>query len=107
MVPSSRQPGGGPQIADFEALQLDAGRLAPLRIAYETYGTLNEDGSNAILVCHALTGSAHAGSFFRADGSLDGPEGWWDPLIGPGRAIDTGRFFVVCSNFIGSCYGSS
>ncbi len=97
----------GQQTAEFEALELDAGRLAPLVLAYETYGTLNEDGSNAILVCHALTGSAHAGSFCHADGSLDGSEGWWDPLIGPGRSLDTDRYFVICSNIIGSCYGSS
>lgn len=97
----------GTQIASFEALDLDAGRLAPLELAYETYGRLNEDGGNAILVCHALTGSAHAGSSFAADGSLLGAEGWWDPLIGPGRPLDTDRYFVICSNLLGSCYGSS
>src|SRR5437763_772820 len=78
-----------------------------LEVAYETYGRLNEDGDNAILVCHALTGSAHAGSFYAADGGLDGPEGWWDPLIGPGRALDTERFYIICSNFLGSCYGTT
>lgn len=97
----------GLQSASFAALELDAGRLAPLTVAYETYGRLDEDGSNAILVCHALTGSAHAGTFYHDDGSIDGQPGWWEPLLGPGRAFDTNRWFVVCANFLGSCYGSS
>jgi homoserine O-acetyltransferase len=103
---SNAQP-RGLQTAQFDCLELDAGRLAPLTVAYETYGRLQEDGSNAILVCHALTGSAHAGTFYHDDGTPDGAEGWWDPLIGPGRALDTDRYFVVCSNIVGSCYGSS
>lgn len=103
---SDEQP-RGQQTVRFDCLALDAGRLAPLTIAYETYGRLNEDGDNAILVCHALTGSAHAGTFYREDGTQDGAEGWWDPLIGPGRALDTDRYFVICSNIVGSCYGSS
>jgi homoserine O-acetyltransferase len=97
----------GQQIARFEALQLDSGLLAQPVIAYECYGRINENGSNAILVCHALTGSAHAGTFFSEDGGPDGVAGWWDPLIGPGRALDTERYFVVCANILGSCYGSS
>ncbi|MHB8575744.1 MAG: homoserine O-acetyltransferase MetX [Dehalococcoidia bacterium] len=97
----------GSQTAHFDALELNSGRLAPIDIAYETYGRLSEDGGNAILVCHALTGSAHAGSFYAADGSLDGAEGWWDPLIGPGRPLDTDQHFVICSNFLGSCYGTT
>lgn len=76
--------------------------IAPLAVAYETYGTLNEDRSNVILVCHALTGSAHA-----AGTRENGTRGWWDGLIGPGKAIDTGRYFVVCSNVLGGRYGSS
>ena len=71
--------------------------LSPVTLAYETYGTLNADRSNAILVCHALSGSAHAG----------GPGGWWSDCIGPGKAFDTDRFFVICCNVLGSCYGSS
>lgn len=79
------------------------GRLERVAVAYETYGELNSAGTNAILVAHALTGSAHAA------GGTDREEvpGWWDPLIGPGKAIDTRRFFVVCSNVLGGCYGTT
>jgi homoserine O-acetyltransferase len=78
--------------------------LAPVSVAYETYGTLNPAGDNAVLVCHALTGSAHA-----AGQTGDDPQsaGWWDPMIGPGRPLDTNSFFVVCSNFLGGCYGTT
>jgi homoserine O-acetyltransferase len=78
--------------------------LHDITVAYETYGSLNGAGDNAILVCHALTGNAHAGGF-----SSDDPKsaGWWEPLIGPGRGLDTNRFFVVCSNILGSCYGTT
>jgi homoserine O-acetyltransferase len=79
------------------------GALERVAVAYETYGELNAAGDNAVLVCHALTGSAHAA------GRNDREEvpGWWDPLIGPGKAIDTERFFVVCSNVLGGCYGTT
>jgi homoserine O-acetyltransferase len=77
--------------------------LSPVTIAYETYGTLNANKSNAILIVHALTGSAHAAGFHAGD---DKP-GWWDDCIGPGKAFDTNRFFVICSNVIGGCYGST
>ena len=97
----------GPRTAVFDRLALDAGALAPLTIAYETYGTLDEDGTNAVLVCHALTGNAHAGSYPAPDGGPPADLGWWDPLIGPGRALDTDRCFVVCSNILGSCYGTT
>jgi homoserine O-acetyltransferase len=81
-----------------EPLILESGALLqPVEVAYETYGRLNDDGTNAILVCHALTGNAHAA----------GDGGWWDGLIGPGRAFDTTKYFVVCSNFLGSCYGTT
>lgn len=76
--------------------------LSPVTIAYETYGTLNAERSNAILVCHALSGSAHAAGL-----DAQGREGWWDDCIGPGKAFDTDRFFVICSNVLGSCYGST
>ncbi len=80
-----------------QPLTLESGAvLSQFQIAYETYGQLNAERSNAILVCHALSGDAHAG---------DG--GWWDGLIGPGKALDTDRFFVLCSNTLGSCKGSS
>ncbi len=76
--------------------------LAPVHVAYETYGTLNAQRTNAILVCHALTGSAHAAGI-----DSRGQSGWWDGLIGKGKAFDTDRYYVVCSNFLGSCYGTT
>ena len=82
---------------------LESGDSLPIvEVEYETYGALNATGSNAILVCHALTGSAHAAAAAPND-----PPGWWDGLIGPGNAIDTTKYFVVCSNFLGSCYGTT
>jgi len=83
-------------------LQL-GGTLERVAVAFETYGELNAAADNAVLVCHALTGSAHAA------GRNDREEvpGWWDPLIGPGKAIDTDRFFVICSNVLGGCYGTT
>ena len=85
---------------------LDGGlTLRNVTVAYETWGTLNESASNAILVCHAWTGDSHAAG---ASGQQDGAsEGWWEGVIGPGRAIDTDRFFVVCSNVLGGCQGST
>ncbi len=83
----------------------DCGRRLPsITVAYETYGSLNPAGDNAILVCHALTGSAHAGGF-----ASENPRsaGWWEPLIGPGRGLDTDRYCIICSNILGSCYGTS
>lgn len=85
-------------------LYLDSGRiLEPYDITYETYGTLNEDKSNVIVVCHALTGSHHAAGIYEGDNK----PGWWDALIGSGKAIDTDKYFVICSNVIGSCFGST
>ncbi len=78
--------------------------LAPVTIAYETYGRLNAERSNAILVCHALSGGAHAAGLHSA---TDTQPGWWDDCIGPGKAFDTDRYFVICSNVLGSCYGST
>jgi homoserine O-acetyltransferase len=78
--------------------------LGPVTLAYETYGRLNADRSNAILILHALSGSAHAAGVHSPD---DSHPGWWDDCIGPGKAFDTDRFFVICSNVLGSCYGSS
>jgi len=94
------------QYADFDVeLQLESGRLlGPLRLAYETYGTLNAEKSNAILVCHAWTGDAHAAGKHHEE---DRKPGWWDDMIGPGKVLDTERYFVVCSNVIGSCKGST
>lgn len=77
--------------------------MEPYDIVYETYGSLNADKSNVVVVCHALTGSHHAAG--RYEGDIK--SGWWDGLIGPNKAIDTNRFFVICSNVIGSCFGST
>jgi homoserine O-acetyltransferase len=79
-------------------LALACGRtLAPVEVAYATYGTLNAERSNAVFVCHALTGDAEA----------SGPRGWWQTMIGPGRPIDTDRFFVICPNLLGGCRGTT
>lgn len=85
-------------------LKLQYGEELPqITIAYQTYGKLNSTSDNTILICHALTGSAHAAGIY----GTNGVPGWWDPLIGPGKAIDTNKFFVVCSNVLGGCYGST
>jgi homoserine O-acetyltransferase len=77
--------------------------LGPITVAYETYGTLNRDKTNAILVAHALSGDAHAAGLYEGDSA----PGWWDVMIGPGKAFDTERYFVICSNVIGGCKGST
>src|SRR5512137_1072488 len=77
--------------------------LPPLTIAYETYGKLNREKNNAILICHALSGDAHVAGFHEGE---DKP-GWWDTVVGPGKAFDTDRYFVICSNIIGGCKGST
>jgi homoserine O-acetyltransferase/O-succinyltransferase len=85
-------------------LKLDAGiELAPFQIAYQTYGTLNPERSNAVLVCHALTGDQHVCN----EHPLTGKAGWWETMVGPGRPIDTDRYFVICPNVIGACMGST
>ncbi|HWA92635.1 MAG TPA: homoserine O-acetyltransferase [Rhizomicrobium sp.] len=86
------------------ALALDAGRaLAPWTCAYMTYGTLNAARSNAVLVCHALT----LDQFVIGENPVTGRPGWWDVMVGPGKPIDTERFFVICANVVGGCMGSS
>lgn len=86
-------------------LKLDCGRTLPsFDLVYETYGELNADRSNAVLICHALSGDHHAAGYHSKD---DRKPGWWDTAIGPGKAIDTNRFFVVCPNNLGGCKGSS
>ncbi|MCF6205531.1 MAG: homoserine O-acetyltransferase [Sulfurovum sp.] len=85
-------------------LYLESGRiLEPYEIAYETYGELNDDKTNVVLVCHALSGSHHAAGIYEGDRK----PGWWDGLIGEGKAIDTTKYFVICTNVIGSCFGST
>lgn len=87
-----------------QEMVLESGeRLKGVQIAYETYGRLNPDKSNAILICHALTGDAHAAGVHEGDSK----PGWWDTLIGPGKVIDTDRYFVICSNVLGGCKGST
>ena len=112
-----------PQFVDLpEPLTLECGKtLFPIRIAYEAYGKLSAAKDNVILICHALSGDAHAAGWTTETGihsALDGFKaddgnvakkglGWWDKLIGPGKAFDTDRYFVVCSNILGSCRGTT
>ena len=78
-------------------------KLGPITLAYETYGELNDQKSNAILVLHALSGDAHAAGFHEGDKN----PGWWDSMIGPGKGLDTRKYFIICSNVIGGCKGST
>ena len=88
----------------FDSLMLESGEvLSPVIIAYETYGELSEKKDNAILICHALSGDAHAAGASRETGK----PGWWDSMIGPGKAFDTNKYFIICSNVIGGCKGST
>ena len=102
---------------------LDCGRdLHSVRVAYETYGTLSPDRDNAIMVCHALSGDAHAAGFSKAaadqstrdgfgaddrDGTAGKGLGWWDGMIGPGKAFDTDQYFVISTNLLGGCRGTT
>lgn len=89
------------------ALIMESGaELAPVTIAYETYGRLNANRDNVILIAHAFSGDSHAAGFYAKDGREEKP-GWWDFLIGPGKGIDTDKFFVICPNILGSCMGST
>jgi homoserine O-acetyltransferase len=91
--------------AEDTPMQLESGAtLGPITVAYETYGALNEDRSNAILIAHALSGGGHAAGFHSPTAKK---AGWWDSCIGPGKAFDTDRFFVICSNVLGGCYGTT
>ncbi|MEP3045412.1 MAG: homoserine O-acetyltransferase [Roseibium sp.] len=87
-----------------EPLELDSGvKLAPWQIAYETYGELNNDKSNAIMVCHALTGDQYVAS----TNPITGKQGWWTLMVGPGKPIDTNHYFVICANVLGGCLGTT
>jgi homoserine O-acetyltransferase/O-succinyltransferase len=95
----------GQATVTFPALALEDGSiLAPVTLAYAVWGRLNAAGDNAILLCHALTGDARAHDPLKPDDPCDG---WWNPLIGPGRVFDTERYYVVCANVLGGCYGST
>src|SRR5262245_41742534 len=129
MVPASTLAAGSvgsveTQYLDLpEPVRLDCGReLHPVRVAYETYGALSPRRDNVILVCHALSGDAHAAGFSKAppehstrdgfgaedrDGAAGKALGWWDGMIGPGKAFDTDRFFVVSTNLLGGCRGTT
>ncbi len=86
-------------------MPLDSGaKLGPITLAYETYGQLDESRRNAILICHALSGDAHVAGYHSPE---DRKPGWWDAMVGPGKAFDTSRYFVVCPNCIGGCKGST
>ncbi len=86
-------------------LQLECGKtLGPIDVAYETYGRLNEAKDNAILICHALSGNAHVAGYNSVD---DKKPGWWEGMVGPGKGIDTNDYFVICSNFLGGCAGTT
>ncbi|WP_017431295.1 homoserine O-succinyltransferase MetX [Vreelandella jeotgali] len=95
-----------PRVAHFDApLELACGKTLPAYdLVYETYGTLNAAGSNAVLVCHALSGHHHAAGYHHAD---DRKPGWWNAYIGPGKPVDTRHFFVVSVNNLGGCHGST
>ena len=91
----------------------DGGLLPGVRIAYETWGTLAPDRSNAILLFHALSGSHHAAGINSRIEGIEGlwqeelHTGWWEEMIGPGKALDTDRYFIICANYLGGCYGST
>lgn len=87
-----------------DEMKLESGKkLGPITLAYETYGSLNKKKDNAILLLHALSGDAHAAGWHENDKK----PGWWDNMIGPGKAFDTGKYFIICSNVLGGCKGST
>ena len=101
------QAAGGVRTLAFDAstpLQLsNGGSLSPLTIAFETYGALNTERTNAVLVCHALTGD----QFVASPNPITGRPAWWPRIVGPGRPIDTNRFYVICPNILGGCMGTT
>ena len=91
-------------ITEDQPLALDSGRsLAPVTIAYQTHGTLNQAKSNAILVCHALTGD----QYLAGRNPITNRSGWWETMVGPGQVLDTERYFIICSNVLGGCLGTT
>ncbi|MDO8410670.1 MAG: homoserine O-acetyltransferase [Phenylobacterium sp.] len=102
--PAIETNGGTLRLPADALLRLDSGAvLAPLEIAYKTYGRLNAERSNAVLVCHALTGDQHAASIHP----ITGKPGWWSRVIGPGLPLDPDRYFIICTNVVGGCMGST
>jgi homoserine O-acetyltransferase len=92
------------RFGEDEPLPLDAGvSLTPFQVAYQTYGTLNADKSNAVLICHALSGDQHVANV----NPVTGKPGWWSLMVGPGKPIDTDRYFVICANVLGGCMGTT
>ena len=104
LVDTARLPGKRVELGRDEPMRLDSGAtLGPFTVAYQTYGTLNPEKSNAVLICHALTGDQYVAEPHQ----VTGKPGWWEMMVGPGKPIDTERYFVICTNVIGGCMGSS
>ncbi|MBF0375246.1 MAG: homoserine O-acetyltransferase [Alphaproteobacteria bacterium] len=102
--PAASMPGHVVELGPEPPLRLDCGvDLGPFRIAYQTYGRLNDERSNAILVCHALTGDQYVAD----PHPVTGKPGWWSEIVGPGRVLDTERYFLICANVLGGCMGST
>jgi homoserine O-acetyltransferase/O-succinyltransferase len=101
---TARLPGHRVRLAVDRPLRLDCGaELSPIAVAYQTYGRLNQARSNAILVCHALTGD----QFAAEPHPITGKDGWWQLMIGPGKTLDTERYFIICANVLGGCMGTT
>jgi len=104
-VVAGTRPKTANQVFTFDSLPLQrGGHIAPVTVAYETWGKLNATGDNAVLITHALTGSSHA---HDTENPGDPKAAWWNPLIGLGRFFDTSRYYVICSNILGGCYGTT
>jgi homoserine O-acetyltransferase len=104
LASSALNDGGTWRFPASEPLRLDSGGVIEgLEVAYQTYGALNADRSNAVLICHALTMDQYVASAHPATGK----PGWWPRLVGPGKPLDPARHFIICSNVIGGCMGSS
>ncbi|OYX96995.1 MAG: homoserine O-acetyltransferase, partial [Caulobacter sp. 35-67-4] len=104
LAPAALSDGGTWRFPASEPLRLDSGGVIEgLEVAYQTYGQLNADRSNAVLICHALTGDQHVAS----PHPVTGKPGWWLRLVGPGKPLDPTRHFIICSNVVGGCMGST
>ena len=92
-------------VEENSPLELACGKtLGPIDVAYETYGRPDATGDNVVLICHALSGNAHVAGLNNPN---DRKPGWWDTMVGPGKGIDTNKYFVICSNFLGGCSGTT